>query len=309
METLHTLLLSFLLALLSGLPQRGQAASCGPTGIWLQVLGSGGPEIDDLRASSSYLVWMDGHARVLIDTGGGSAYNFERSTADFGDIRAILFTHFHVDHSADLSVYIKASYFTGRDTDLPIYGPNGNRLMPDTGAFVRALFDGRTGAFKYLGDFLTGGDGDSYRIVPHVLDTNRHVEQPGYQDERLRTTAVAVHHGPIPALAWKLVFGDKRLVFSGDMSNRYDTLARLAKDADVLVAHNAIPEGMGGVARALHMPPSVIGAIAARARVKKLVLSHRMRRTLGKEAETSRYIRKHYLGPLFFADDMDCIGL
>jgi len=48
--------------------------TCGREGIAVQVLGSGGPELQDKRACSSYLVWQDGQARVLVDAGGGSAY-------------------------------------------------------------------------------------------------------------------------------------------------------------------------------------------------------------------------------------------
>jgi len=33
------------------------------------------------RASSSYLVWQDGQARVLVDAGGGSALRFGESGA------------------------------------------------------------------------------------------------------------------------------------------------------------------------------------------------------------------------------------
>jgi ribonuclease BN (tRNA processing enzyme) len=57
------------------------------------------------------------------------------------------------------------------------------------------------------------------------------------------------------------------------------------------------------------MPPSVIGAIAARAHVKQLVLSHRMLRTLGKEDQTQTEIRHSYSGPLAFANDLDCFPL
>ena len=69
---------------------------------------------------------------------------------------------------------------------------------------------------------------------------------------------------------------------------------------------NAVPEGASGVERKLHMPPSVISQIAADANVKSLVLSHRMMRTLGKEDQTQAEIRKHYSGPLAFANDLDC---
>ncbi|MGC1299205.1 MAG: hypothetical protein WA869_29625, partial [Alloacidobacterium sp.] len=36
------------------------AQACGGEGVAVQVLGSGGPELQDKRASSSYLVWQDG---------------------------------------------------------------------------------------------------------------------------------------------------------------------------------------------------------------------------------------------------------
>jgi ribonuclease BN (tRNA processing enzyme) len=69
----------------------------------------------------------------------------------------------------------------------------------------------------------------------------------------------------------------------------------------VLVFRNAT-----GLERRLHMPPSVIGSIAANAHVKQLVLSHRMLRTLGKESETQSEIKRRYTGPIAFANDLDC---
>jgi ribonuclease BN (tRNA processing enzyme) len=59
-------------------------------------------------------------------------------------------------------------------------------------------------------------------------------------------------------------------------------------------------------ARSLHMPPSAIGRIAAEEKVRQLVLSHRMNRSLGREEETLALIRKSYDGPVHFADDLQC---
>ena len=73
------------------------AQTCGGQGVAVQVLGSGGPELQDKRASSSYLVWQDGQARVLVDAGGGSALRFGESGANMSQLDVILFTHFHVD--------------------------------------------------------------------------------------------------------------------------------------------------------------------------------------------------------------------
>jgi ribonuclease BN (tRNA processing enzyme) len=67
----------------------------------MQVLGSGGPELEDQRASSSYLVWQDARARVLIDSGGGSALRFGQSAARVAQLDVIVFTHLHIDHGTD----------------------------------------------------------------------------------------------------------------------------------------------------------------------------------------------------------------
>jgi hypothetical protein len=77
----------------------GAQVGCGPSGVALQVLGSGGPELQDKRASTSYLVWRNGVPRVLVDSGGGSALRFGESGATMSDLDVILLTHLHVDHS------------------------------------------------------------------------------------------------------------------------------------------------------------------------------------------------------------------
>jgi ribonuclease BN (tRNA processing enzyme) len=269
-------------------------------------LGSGGPEVGDQRASSSYLVWLDGKARVLIDVGGGSSDNFGRSGANMEDLDVILFSHFHVDHSADLPALIKSSFFDERRRDLPVYGPSGSGyFMPDTEDFLESLF-GIEGAFRYLSAFLDDGRSNGYRLNPVVLNVENKKVQKAFANKRVSTSAISVHHGSLPALAWRVDIAGKSIAFSGDMNGDYNTLPLLAKNADILLAHNAVPEGAQGVERWLHMPPSVIGKIAADARPKKLVLSHRMRRTLGKEQETLGAIKKSYAGNIQFANDMEC---
>lgn len=57
------------------------AQSCGSQGVAAQVLGSGVPELQDKRASSSYLVWKDGQARVLVY--GPAGNDFMPSTTEF----------------------------------------------------------------------------------------------------------------------------------------------------------------------------------------------------------------------------------
>ena len=284
------------------------AAPCQGKGIEVQVLGSGGPETGDKRASSSYLIWLDGRAAVLVDSGGGSALRFGQSGARMQDLDLVLFTHFHADHSADFPALVKSSFFEDRTRPLLVYGPSGNLRFPAAGEFIRALFDEKTGAFRYLYDFITPGAA-SYLIQTHDVDATEPAVRAIYSDKHLQVSAVAVVHGPVPALAWRVEADGRSVVFSGDTNGSGDALSRLARGADLFIAHNAVPEGATGVARNLHMPPSVIGRIAAGAKVKQLVLSHRMLRTLGREEETLRYIRKNFFGPVSFADDLDCYGL
>jgi ribonuclease BN (tRNA processing enzyme) len=185
-----------------------------------------------------------------------------------------------------------------------VLGPTGNARSPGAVEFVRALFDGKRGAFRYLGDFLDGRA--SYTIKPRdIKPADGEVRQvdaaPG-----LAVHASKVTHGHVPAVAWRVEAGGVSIVFSGDTNGDDGVLEKLARGADLFVAHNAVPEGAAGVERFLHMPPSVIGRIAATASVKRLVLSHRMQRRLGKEPETQKAVSERYAGPVSFADDLDC---
>jgi ribonuclease BN (tRNA processing enzyme) len=281
------------------------AESCTHKGVELQILGSGGPELEDQRASTSYLLWQDGRPRILVDSGGGSALNFGRSGAHVAQLDAILFTHLHIDHSADFPALIKSSYFEERHEPLVVYGPIGNAAFPTTTEFVADLFDGKHGAYRYLSDFLAGNDG-GYKLVVHDVALPARAVRTIFRSKDIVAAATTVIHGAVPAIAWRIDLGDKNIVFSGDTNGENGNLERLAKDADLFVAHNAIPESETGAIRNLHMPPSVIGRIANEAKVKSLILSHRMLRTLGHESETRAAIAAKYSGPITFAEDLDC---
>ncbi len=276
---------------------------CKKSTITLQVLGSGGPELTDNRASSSYLIRINNQAKLLIDLGSGSMQNFEKSGANLNNVDAVLFSHLHVDHSADLPSLIKGSYFTGRKNDLHLYGPTENYLMPSLSEFINNLFSTK-GAYRYLSDYLDGSE--DYQIYSHNISADGNSINKTINNTNYKLSSIPVNHGPIPAIAWRVDIGETSIVFSGDMNGNNHTLEKLAKNADILVAHNAIPENTGRIARNLHMPPSVIGKIAKQANVKQLILSHRMHRTLGRENESLAIIKKYYNGPVTFANDLDC---
>ena len=97
---------------------------CGDKGVWIQILGAGGEELNDKQASSSYLVWSNNEARVLIDTGPGSSVGFDKSGANFESLDAIVYTQLRADHSSDLPAYILGSYGLSRSEPLTIFGPD-----------------------------------------------------------------------------------------------------------------------------------------------------------------------------------------
>jgi ribonuclease BN (tRNA processing enzyme) len=282
------------------------AQTCGSSGLAVQVLGSGGPEMQDKRASTSYLVWQDGRARVILDAGGGSALRFGESGANMSQPDVFLFSHFHIDHSGDFPSLIFSSWFEDRKRPLPVFGPPGNDFMPSTTEFVHDMFSEPHGAFRYLSELVEPGTGGTYQLQPHNVAATS-VPSLVLRSGDMSLYAVRVIHGQVPALAWRVEIGGKRIVFSGDTNGEGKSLTQLAMNADLFIAHNAVPEGATGVERHLHMPPSVIGTTAANAHVKQLVLSHRMLRTLGNESQTQTEIRHSFTGPIVFANDLDCI--
>lgn len=252
--------------------------------VSVQVLGSGGPELDDGRTSSAYVVWVDDKARVLVDAGSGSSVQFGAAGASFESLDVILLSHLHTDHSADLPSFVKGGYFTNREKDLWVMGPDGNHTMPSTNAYVSSLV-GEEGAFKYLSSYTIEGR-DDYTISAKSV-ANATLEQPFEYtvNSDISVEAMSVNHGPIPTLAWKVKANGCEAVFSGDTNNKQGNLARFAKSADLLVLHNAIDDNAGRVAKNLHMTPKQIIDIAEQSKAKRIVLSHIMKRSeLGLDA-------------------------
>ena len=272
-------------------PALSWSQSCDEQNIKLQVLGSGGPELTDGRVSSSHLIWVNDKATVLIDAGSGSAHQFEVATGQSEDLQAILLTHLHVDHSVDVPTYIKDSYFTQRQRDLVIMGPKVNALMPDTSAYLDKMF-GKDGAYAYLKNYWLKDVSGSFKIKAIDASLAHHkIQQHPFKDD-ISLSSIGVHHGPVSAVAWRVDIGDCAITFSGDMSNQYTSLAKLAQGSDLLVANNAIEESATAAAKNMHMAPSEIGKIAAEAGVKKLLLAHFMNRSLPHQQAAIELINK-----------------
>src|SRR5580704_6909923 len=185
---------------------QARAQSCGTTGLAVQVLGSGGPEMQDKRASTSYLISENGNARVIVDAGGGSALRFGESGAQMSQLDVVLFSHFHVDHSGDFPALIFSSWFEDRKRPLLVLGPPGNAFMPSTTEFVHDLFSDPHGAWRYLSELTEPGTGGSYQLRPRSVIAGSSpvlVLRSG----NMTIYAVRVIHGVFPSLAWRAEIG------------------------------------------------------------------------------------------------------
>ena len=309
MQTFRRSLLAWVLlfSATTALAQNG-SAFCGERGVWVQILGSGGAELDDGNSPSSYLVWLDNKARLLVDTAPGSSVRFDNSGAKFNDLDAIVFTHLHADHAGDFPAFVDGSLVAGRERPLPVLGPDGDDPYPDTKKFIKRLI-GPDGAFPYLADFLTYKSSGGYKIdVRNVPSTGRR-RWSRFGTDNIRLTSMPVHHGGVPAVAWRVEVDDAIIVFAGDLSNQKNVLPKFAKGADALIVHHAIPDTARGTLTTSHITPTQIGQIAAQAEVRMLILGHRTHRTRGRETQSREAIEANYTDPLIFANDLECWGL
>lgn len=281
---------------------------CGPEGVWVQILGAGGSELDDGQSGSSYLVWIDNQARLLVDTGPGSSLRFDESGAAFRDLDTIVFTQLHADHTADFPAYVEGSEFAERDRPLPVYGPEGNADHPDTETFISRLI-GPSGAYAYLQDFLSHRSRGGYKINPRNVPATGQRRWARFGNETLRLSSIPVTHGDVPAIAWRVEIGDQSIVFTGDFNNTKNVMPEFAAGADALVVTHAIPDNARGEARDFHVTPTQIGRIATQAQVRMVILSHRTNRTRGRESMSRSAIEAEYMGPLIFANDLECWGI
>ena len=267
----------------------------------LVVLGSGGPRGFG-RAASSYAVFLDGAARVLVDVGPGAFVRLGEMGIDFSAVDLLLLTHLHIDHAGDVPGFVKSRDLSG---DQPLmtfrfFGPSGGGDYPSTTDFVDRLF-GPKGAFAYLPAFRN-------RLRFQVTDLP---VQPGagvhevLREEGLHVTSIAVDHDDVPAVAFRLEHAGHALVISGDLASKNDNLARLATGADLLVYDTAVVDPPGSPEKLydLHTPPRRIGEVAAAAGVRSLLLSHIPPAVEKAQAQVMRSVRASFKGRTRFAED------
>lgn len=253
-------------------------------GTKLVLLGTGGgPGINApgrTRRMTSHAILSNGTAYV-VDCGLGVTQQFARTGIEFNKLRAIFITHHHPDHNIEYGPLLVIGWIAGMPLTVRAYGPPPLKQMTtDFLHFAKTTVDFWAEDFKL-------------KPLEAVEVTEVATASSVMQDDNVKVTAALVEHPPVrPALAYRFDFHDRSIAFSGD-TVPLETVAQLAKGADVLVheamyvpavetfVRNRIAAGFPvkfdafmAHMKADHSPVEDAGRIAQQAGVKTLVLSH-----------------------------------
>jgi ribonuclease BN (tRNA processing enzyme) len=215
------------------------------------VVGCSGSYPGPDSPASCYLVEADDATgrtwRVLLDLGNG-ALGALHTYADPLAIDAVLLSHLHADHCLDLCGYyvLRKYHPTGAQPPIPVWGPPGtaDRMAR---AYDLPTDPGMTAEF----DFHTW-DGP-VEIGPFAV------------------TPVPVTH-PVDAFGVRVSADGATLAYSGD-TGPTPVLDDLARDVDLFLAEASFRSGDPNPPD-LHLTGADGGTVAARAGVRRLVLTH-----------------------------------
>ena len=288
----------------------------------LLTLGTAGPVPRRGRAQSSNLLTVHG-THYVVDAGDGVARRIAQAGVELREIGMIFITHHHDDHTAGVGTLMSAAWDRQRTKPIHVYGP------PRTEELVKA-------AVQYFTISAEIRIADGGRTVPIARVFFGYDVGTGtiYEDENIKVTAVenshfAFHEGPAAgkhkSYAYRFETPDRVIVFTGD-TGPSDAVTELAKGADLLVTETCscedrkqamvhdgrwqamTPAEQVGIMRQAtqgHMTLEIIGKMAARARVKTVVLSHLTQR-FGSDDYTpwADEVKKYFSGQVLVAEDL-----
>ena len=320
----------------------------------IMVLGSGGPiPTSEGRASAGYLIFIDGKPKILMDAGGGTYQRLAASGVSndgegIKDLDIVLLSHLHIDHMGDLSPIIKGMYFQNRvynvannvppidrrSAPFRVFGPDANGVTfagtpvaavadpsttqyPASSNFVDSHYHVDNGNERYMNLFALAISAGKFNYQVTDVNPNWKSYNPVeiINEDGLVITAVGVNHGPVPALAFRIDYKGKSIVYSGDTSSKMGNMQSISEGADLLIYDTALfantsPGPLLDLFYNLHTTPARIGQVASGAGVKKLVLSHITPQTEGKFDAVKEMIRAEgYEGKIKVAKDLKVYNL
>ncbi|VAW65413.1 hypothetical protein MNBD_GAMMA09-2966 [hydrothermal vent metagenome] len=292
----------------------------------VMILGSGDPVATRSgRAASSLLIFTDGVPAVIIDTGSGAFKSLAMSGAKLNTVHHFLYTHLHLDHTADMSAMVKTFFFhrLGAGELLPpainFYGPDSNVPAYDPmSAYVDGHYNAKTGVERYLHGFANAFFAGQSPFVPVGNDLPADTTLSDMtlvldNHNGLTIKSIPVFHGGTPSVAYRVEYNGKSIVWTGDTNSSTDNIIKLSQNADVLIYDTAILENpTPDFLLMFHTTPSRLGEVAAISQPEKLVLSH-----LSAITETPKNIKSikqtiknaGYNGKIIAARDLQVINV
>lgn len=275
----------------------------------LITLGTGGPRLDPHRNSSCHVLQTRGQ-HLLFDIGRGAIQRVAQKALPVASIGPLFISHLHVDHIAEFANYLITSWIEGRRQPLKVYGPPGFSAIAEV--LMKEVYDrdiafrteGETAFGPFVGADVTevrGGDvieGDGWRVLCEEVEHGHKL--PFGQVFRQRWIC----------LAFRVEAENKVFSYSGD-TVLCDELVRAAQGADLhlqccyLAASSMTSPHMKGVGQYTLACSDTAGKIAARANVKRLVLTHFKHAAPSELAEIEADVRRDYGGPVELSNDLD----
>ena len=120
--------------------------------------------------------------------------------------------------------------------------------------------------------------------------------------------AVAVPHGMMPAVAYRIDYRGASLVYSGDVSGREPGFVDLARGCVLLVHDQAVPEREVRESH-LHTRPSVTAAVAREVGCRTLLLTHIMPELEDELDGVLAPVRATYRGELLLGHDLMTVSV
>jgi len=215
---------------------------------------------------------------------------------------------------------------TSRTNPIHIYGPKESKATfpgttitqyPATSQYADDHFALPGGTDRYLNLFAGAISQGASKFNYKTHDLNSLV--PGaVVEEVLRTNdgllieSIAVDHGPVPAVAYRIEYKGHSLVYSGDTASTGPNMVTISREADLLIYDTAITDTLPAnpVFHVLHTSPTRIGEVAYEANVNKLLLSHITPTTEPRLDSIKQTIRKQgYTGKIKQARDLKVYNL
>jgi len=184
-------------------------------GLYAGLAGTGAP-FPDINRVGPCIVVQAGNHLYIIDAGPGSARNIGLMGFDIGKVEAILLTHFHSDHIAELGEMMLQRWAGGSNTKpVDVIGPKGVETVVAGFNHAYSLDAGYRVAFHGAATVPPSGAGG--RAKPFGLSSEEDASVVVVDKDGLKITAFKVNHSPAyPAVGYRVDYKGRSLVISGD---------------------------------------------------------------------------------------------